>query len=69
MFNFLNQESLVKGYHMITKHLSLLTIAVLIGIVIGFKVTIMYLDHRITEAVILQGFVYEGTIYDVKVRP
>lgn len=69
MLYLFTKEGLLSVYHTVTKHLSLLLIAILIGVAIGFKLSIWYLDYRINESVKLQGFVYQGTIYDIKVRP
>ena len=68
MFDFLNKETILSTYHNITKHLSLLIIAIIIGISLGFKIAGMYLDYRVDESIKLQGFIHEGVIYDIRPR-
>lgn len=69
MLNFIGKEQLLNAYHAAIKHFNLFLISMLIGVFIGFKVSIWYLDYRINESVKLQGFIHEGIIYDIKVRP
>lgn len=69
MFNFLGKEKLLTFYHSTIKHFNLFLIAILIGIIIGFKISIWYLDYRINESIKLQGFIHKGIVYDIKIRP
>lgn len=69
MLNFFTKEGFQNVYHNTTKHLSLLVIAILIGVTLGFKLSIWYLDYRINESIKLQGFIHQGIVYDIKLRP
>lgn len=69
MLKLFTKEGLLKAYHTTTKHLSLLLIAILIGVAIGFKLVGFYVDYRIDESIKIQGFIYKGVIYDIKPRP
>lgn len=69
MINLFAKEGLLNAYHSATKHLSLWVIAILIGVAIGFRLSVWYLDYRVEESVKLQGFIHKGIVYDIKVRP
>lgn len=69
MTSIINKEQVTKVYHGMIKHLNLFAIAMLIGITIGFKIAGMYFNYRMNEAVLLQGFIHNNIIYEIKAKP
>jgi len=69
MTNIISREQIAKVYHGMIKHLNLFAIAMLIGITLGFKIAEIYFNYRMNEAVLLQGFIHNNIVYEIKTKP
>lgn len=63
------ETSWIKFVNSFKKHLSLMIIFVLIGGACGLYLSKIVYDFRLKEITLIGGLVYDGRVYDVKVRP
>lgn len=68
MTSILNKDNISRAYHGAVKHFNLAVIFILIGISVGFKIASAYFDYRMNEAVKLQGFIHNNTVYEIKIK-
>lgn len=59
----------MKIINSIKKHLALLIIFILIGNAIGLYLAKIVYDFRMKEISAIGGYIHNGKIYDVKLRP
>lgn len=63
------ENGLTKFINSFKKHLSLMIIFVLLGGACGLYLSKIVYDFRLKEITMIGGFVFDGKVFDVKLRP